>query len=109
MCVLYYKEKDRNCSLSAAVLCNCIISVSLKMDTFSTMAFIFTVVFAGFSLSDNWQSHKSSVNISTADGIYAAFNVSCCKHKKYQKTGCVDDSLTLGVGYNKVPEAKTIQ
>lgn len=83
--------------------------VSLEMNAFSAMAFIFIVVFAGFSVTDSWQSHKFWVNIATPDGKYSAFKVSCCKDKKYQKTGCVDDGLTLGSGYNKVPEAKPIQ
>lgn len=77
--------------------------VSLEMNAFSTVAFIFIVLFAGFSVTDNWQSHKFWVNIATPDGKYSVFKVSCCKDKKYQKTGYVDDGLTLGSVYNKVP------
>lgn len=56
MCVLYYKEKDQNCSASTTMLCNCLISDKtgvIEMNAFSTVAFIFIVVFAGFSVTGN--------------------------------------------------------
>lgn len=52
----------------------------------------------GFSITDNWQSHKSEVNVATADGKYSVFKGSCCKHKKYQKTGYGAEGLTLDPG-----------
>lgn len=62
-CVYFIIRKKTKIALQVlpcfAIALYLIKPVSLKMDTFSTVAFIFIVVFAGFSITDNWQNHKS--------------------------------------------------
>ena len=62
-CAYFIKRKKSKIALQVlpcfAIALYLIKPVSLKMDTSSTVAFIFIVVFAGFFITDNSQSHKS--------------------------------------------------
>lgn len=62
MCVLYYKEKDQNCSASTTMLCNCLISD--KTGVIRNECFLYCSIYLHCSICRffcNWQLAKPQI------------------------------------------------